>query len=451
MANIVCITSGLSGILHASFALAARLEAAGHQVTCASPENVREQVEAQGFQYVQLPALVLDPEPEVPARKGPFRKIKRWWYKIRHAEDRQKQSLASIGLPLIREKLESFSADLLLIDVELHEYILMAYAEKMPLVLLSQWFSLWKGHGVPYLLHDTIPDRGLKGHPAVIAFAWWRVSWHRWWMFTKKNWMSVGTDRRSALLQAADSLGFPRQLIRENYWPGPFTYRELPVMSMTAWEMEFPHQKRQQLHYIGPMVFTGRKDTQQDEADKKKLSQLLERTRRGDQALIYCSVSSLKAGDRIFLEKVCRAVAREPAWILILGLGGRLKRDFLPDIPENVHPFSWVPQLQVLEKAHCSINHGGIHTINECVHYQVPMLVYSGKRSDQNGCAARVAYHELGLIGDKDQDTTDDIHRKISRVLSENKYRLRMLEMNQYYQAYQAERRFENLVAEFLK
>lgn len=450
MANIVCITTGLTGILHASFELMDRLEAAGHQVICASPENVGVKVQAQGFRYEQLPPLNLDPEPKLPKFSGPLRKVKRWWYKLNHRQARRKQALHTIGLPEIREKLASFSADLLLIDIELHEYIFVAASAEMPFVLLSQWFSLWKRPGLPYLLHDTIPGEGWKGHDLALALSWQRVRWQRKWMFAKKNWMSVGTDRRSTLLQAADQLGFSRRMIRDNYWPGPFTYRELPVISMTAWEMEFPHNKPQQLTYVGPMVFSGRKEIPLNAVDQKRMDQLLERPRQKDEALIYCSVSSLKSGDRQFLNKVCHAVAKEPKWTLILGMGGLIELDQLENIAENIHPFSWVPQLKVLEQANCSINHGGIHTINECIHYQVPMLVYSGKRSDQNGCAARVTYHELGLCGDKDRDSVEDIHRKIRQVLNSDLYRFRVERMHQRFQAYRAEKKLEKTVDKFL-
>ena len=450
MAHIVCITTGLTGILNASFEMVSRLEKAGHTLVCAAPENVREQVMVQGFQYGHLPALTLDPEPRLPAFSGPWRKARRWWYKLVHRKERRRQALESIGEPQIRTKLQAFSADLLIIDIELHEYIFTAASLGIPFVLLSQWFSLWKQPGLPYLLHHTIPGQGSKGHPARIAWDWQQVKWQRRWMFAKKKWMSLGTDRRSTLQRLADKLDFPTQLIRENYWPGPFTYRELPVISMTAWEMEFPHRKRQQLFYVGPMVYTGRKDKTLNEPEEQRLRELLDHARSPGQALIYCSVSSLKSGDRSFLQRVCEAVGKEPDWTLIIGLGGKIDKAALTRLPANVHPFSWIPQLKVLEKADCSINHGGIHTINECIHFQVPMLVYSGKRSDQNGCAARVAYHQLGLSGDKDQDSVEEIHQKIRAVLSTGHFRENMQRLHQHYLAYKAGQQLEQTVDKFL-
>jgi UDP:flavonoid glycosyltransferase YjiC (YdhE family) len=450
MAKIVCITTGLTGILHASFELMARLEGAGHQLVCAAPQDVGEKVLAQGFRYRQLPPLALETEPELPAFSGPLRKIKRWLYKWTHRKQRRKEALNTIGGEEILQRLQSFSADLLIIDIELHEYIFTAHSAGLPYVLLSQWFSLWKRPGLPYLLRDTIPGLGWSGKTPVIKMDWWRVKWQRRWMFSRKKWMSVGTDRRSSLLQLADQTGFPRKYIRENFWPGPFTYRHLPVISMTAWAMEFPHEKRRQLFYVGPMVYTNRKEIRQEAAEKQKLAGVLESSRKRSGALIYCSVSSLKAGDQHFLKKVCEAVAGEPDWTLILGLGGLIERDFLDTIPPNVHPFSWVPQLEILAAADCSINHGGIHTLNECIHFQVPVLVYSGKRSDQNGCAARVAYHEMGLTGDKDKDSVADIHRKIRELLSNERYRNQMQYMHRQYQAYKTESVLEKTVEKFL-
>ena len=136
--------------------------------------------------------------------------------------------------------------------------------------------------------------------------------------------------------------------------------------------------------------------------------------------------------------------------MLISGLGGRLDLDFLGPLPDNVNVFAWAPQLTVLEHADCSINHGGIHTINECLHFQVPMLVYSGKRSDQNGCAARVAFHGIGLMADKDRDDVPAIREKIERVLTDPVYKERLAAMYRHYQRTRTEKRIEKIVEKYM-
>jgi len=312
--------------------------------------------------------------------------------------------------------------DLLIIDIELHEYILKAFSEGQHFILLSQWFSLWKRKGLPYLLHDTIPQKGWAGSLIGLVFSWQHIKLKRWWTFTKKYILSAGTNRRSTLLKLAKQEGFPIKYISENYWPGPFTYSELPVISMTPLEMEFPHEPRPNLFYVGSMIYESRKENNQIQDAVYTIDEVFDYRNKIRGTLLYCSVSTLSKGDEFFIKKIIRAVRHEKKWVLIIGMGGLIEADVFNDLPGNVFPFSYVPQLKVLREADLSINHGGIHTINECIHFKVPMLVYSGKRSDQNGCAARVAYHGLGLMADKDIDTPTDIQNKIKEVLTNHSF-----------------------------
>ena len=449
MARIVCITSGLTGILHASFELVARLEKAGHQVTYACPQEIGDRVRPQGFEYVQLPPINFFPAPDLPDFDGPLRKVKRMWYKIKHGPQRRSAAVEALGMDAFKNTMRQLSPDLLILDVELHDYIMTAYSESIPLVLLSQWFSLWKRPGLPPLSHDTIPGEGWRGQRLGLELAWLGIKVRRWWMFGKKRLLSAGTDRRSVLQRYASQVGFPLKLANRNYWPGPFTYNTLPVLSMTAWELEFPHSIRPNLHYIGPMVFAGRKEKALDPMAEEKLKTIFERRAKGS-ALIYCSVSTFREGDKNFLSRLIEAVKDQSDWEMIISLGGLLKEATFDTLPANVHSFSWVPQLRILEQADCSINHGGIHTINECIHFRVPMLIYSGKRSDQNGCAARVAYHGLGIMADKDVDGAEDIQFKINQVLNESSFKERMEEMHRHYQKYQEENRLASVVKKII-
>jgi UDP:flavonoid glycosyltransferase YjiC (YdhE family) len=120
-------------------------------------------------------------------------------------------------------------------------------------------------------------------------------------------------------------------------------------------------------------------------------------------------------------------------------------------MPKNVHAFAWIPQLKVLAAADISINHGGIHTINECVHFGVPMLVYSGKKSDQNGCAARVHFHEIGIMADKDVDDAATIQSKIHKLLSVHIYKKNITEMQLISKKYKLEKRLIEVVDSLLK
>jgi UDP:flavonoid glycosyltransferase YjiC (YdhE family) len=167
------------------------------------------------------------------------------------------------------------------------------------------------------------------------------------------------------------------------------------------------------------MVFEKRREHAEVQRSNEELKTIVDRARKNDQKIIYCSVSSFSKGDQNFIRKVIDVFRKFSEGVLIVTLGRKLNPGDFKDIPENVYIFSWVPQLEVLAKADCSINHGGIHTIHECIFFGVPMLIYSGKRSDQDGCAARMAFHKLGITGDKDLDGPDEIYIKLERILKD--------------------------------
>ncbi|MFY0591784.1 glycosyltransferase [Roseivirga sp.] len=433
MAKILCITSGLSGILNASFELVSRLEALGHEVVSASPQPISEKVKAQGFEYLQLDHINFDPAPSVPVFNGSQKKLKRLVHKIRYVKKRRKQAITNLGMDQFLEKMKACKPEMVIADIELHEYIMTLVASEFNVLLLSQWFSTLDSEGLPPIQSTIVPGQGFSGSKLGIQLHWLKVKYQRWTIFFKKKLTSVYTDRRSVLQSYANIVGFPKRHIRKNYWPGPFSYEHLPLVHMTAENVEFEHEKNDQTNYLGPMVYEQRKDSG---ISKEVFDQLevvyKDKIEKGKQ-LIYCSVSTFKAGDATFLKKVIAAVESLVHCNLIISLGGKLKRDQFKNLPANVFAFEKVPQLKVLKNADLSINHGGIHTINECIHFGVPMLVYSGKRSDQNGCAARLHYHGIGISANKDIDSPEQIKTKISDILASDEVKSRLAEVSNLY------------------
>ncbi|HYI79009.1 MAG TPA: nucleotide disphospho-sugar-binding domain-containing protein, partial [Chryseolinea sp.] len=105
---------------------------------------------------------------------------------------------------------------------------------------------------------------------------------------------------------------------------------------------------------------------------------------------------------------------------------------------DNVHLFNFVPQLQVLKYADVFITHGGLNSIREAIHTEVPMLLYPvHPEYDPIGNAARIAYHQLGLRGKAATDTEDDIAQKLEELLSNPLYKrnirkLKVQDLQQY-------------------
>ncbi len=448
MAKILIVTTGLTGILHASFEMTRRLTEAGHTVKLAAPRPVGDRVGEQGYAFAELPEIAVDPASILPSSKS---RLGRMWLRFRDRKARRAAALEAYRPAAFERLLSEFDPGLTLIDIELHEYIFAAYGAGRNFALLSQWYSTWRRPGLPYLLTETTPGEGAEGSPEAIGAYWDSVKAQRRRMFDKMARLSFGTDRRSVLLALADEYGFPRRLIGENWWPGVFTYAELPAISMSPLEMEFPHDPRPGLTYVGPMVHTNRKEATATSQRGKKLEELLGSAKQAGRRVIVVTVSTLLSGDAGFLKNLIEAVRRRPDWTVVLALGGNLSAGSFGNLPDNVHVFSWLPQLQALAAADLSINHAGIHTIHECIHFGVPQLVYSGKRSDQPGCAARVHYHGIGRKKDKDTATPEDIRTAIEEVLSNLAYRERTGAMRSACAAYAEQGILERTVLQLLQ
>jgi len=444
MAHILLITTGLTGILHAGFEVMARLEKAGHRLTYACPGERKAEVEAQGFVYQQLPELLVQSIDRTPDFRQRWRRI---LYRLTHIRQLRKDALVDLKIDEFIATLQQLQPDLILIDVELHEYIISSKSIGYKVILLSQWFTMWEADGVPPLQSNIIPN---EYNHANIRRLWQQTRRDRRKMIWRQKIRSLFTDRASVLEMYARRAGFPvRELLRYQ-WPAPFGYRTLPVLSMTAWELEFPHTPRPNLYYIGPMVYAQRKDTKTTMQTKERLRQIFEEKKQNGHALIYCSFTTMRASDNAFADKIIEAVAKHPDWILVMGHGG-VSGDELPkNMPKNVHVFDWMPQLYVLQHADCSINHGGIHTINECIHFRVPMLVYSGQQSDQDGCAARVAYHQIGIRANKNKDNVITISRNIETVLSNTIFKKNLATVHEKYLAQKQEKTLERFIKNFV-
>lgn len=418
MAHVLCITTGLTGMLHASFEVVSRLEAAGHRVTYLSTSPVREAVEAQGFTFEQLPlfdpaALSTAAEPGS-ALTRVLRRVGRWTGRNALLE----AGVGALDIAGHIRVLRSLDPDLVVADMEVHESILAAHQLGLPVVLLSAWFSTWQAEGLPHIRTDTIPGEGAEGQSEAMRQAWQRAE-RKTRRRRRGQRLRGNVERGDVLMHYAKQIGFPRRELQWTNFPPPFLYRTLPVLSMTLPALEFAHTPRPGLHYVGPMVYAERTDIRSDAAVDERVDEVIRLSRASGRPLVYCAVSSMVSGDAAFLQKVIRVFAKRQDWILALGLGGNVDRSVLEPIPDNVFVFSWMPQLRILAGADASINHGGIHTINECIHFGVPMLVYSGKVNDQDGCAARVAHHGFGLRGDKDRDDAQEIERKLEQILTD--------------------------------
>ena len=439
MAHIVCITGGLTGILNASLALVQQLRQAGHRVTYASPADLSKPVAAQGIPYVQLDRWVMQ------LGEPPMGR----WAKFRLQQQRQQRAVNALGMQHFIETIQGLAPDLLLLDIEMHPHIMAAVIEQLPVALLCPFLSVWKRPNLPPIHTKTIPGQGWPGSRLGIEWSWLRYGLTKWKEFQQERWRRVGLDWISVLGRYAQQIGLPLRLrFGFRQWLVPYPDETLPILCLNALELDFPHQPHPSMRYMGPMVF---EPPQTSAITNPSLKQIFEHRHLSKRPLIYCGLSSLAKADNQFLQQIIETASCSPQWDWVLGLGGSLKPDELGDVPANVYAFGWAPQLEILKQADCAIINSGINSINECISCGVPMLVYSLDCADQNGNAARVAYHGLGIVGNAQQNDASRVGRHIQTLLTDKAYRSSVERMRECFLTYGQENRAVEFVEDLLR
>lgn len=371
------MTSGLRGLLNASFEVVARLARDGHRVTYACPHDVGDLVRAQGIDYVQLPPANFDPAPKPPGG----RLLSRFTGRATAAARRQ-AGIDALGMTAFRTEIEALAPDLVLIDTEMYEHIFTLSAMEVPVLGLTPFFAQWPDRGLPPLAMSATPDdtdaiaRYRKERAAQIEAISRRHEY---------------TERRSVLLAYAESLGYPTQALEQAGALTLFVDTQLPTLLLTARELDFAHEPPANAHYVGPMVATDRVEDASD-ADAQRLEVVLGSERSGP--LLYCPLTTMAVSDDGFAQRLIEAIATRPEWTLLLAGAKGLS----PGAP-NVHSFGYLPQTRVLPHADLCITMAGMNTVHESLLAGIRLLAYPANH-DQPGVASRLLAGGVAHVGD---------------------------------------------------
>lgn len=196
-------------------------------------------------------------------------------------------------------------------------------------------------------------------------------------------------------------------------------FENIPEFVTSPQELEFTLAKKSHQHYLGPLVDSDRKQTEQAETSYRAAL-------RPDCPVIYLSLGTLyehakkeKPIYRHFATLLDVAYSM-PDYEFVISLKQEFAKKF-KDVPVNVHFFDRVPQLDVLAECKLFITHGGLQSVKESIANRVPMLIYP-VWWDQFGNAARVAYHGLGLTGKLGKDRPKVMKQKMERLLADSSF-----------------------------
>lgn len=418
MAHIVFVIGKLVSLQNAVSEITTRLEEAGHRVTIASMDDIGAAIEQQAIPFVQLQAMGRFDD------KGSF--VSKWL----RIKARREAELAAWQMEDKIEALQALQPDLIVVETELPALVIGLSQLGIPMATIAYFASIYKYPLVPPLHKAVLPGDGWRGTRWGIEWVWLRYRFRLLRDELRRFLRHAGLYEIAMLRHYARQVGFDFRRGASIYeWLIPVTFEAFPMLYPTPLAFDFPHTPHSHIHHLGILVNT-RAHTERDADVQTRLEALLAKHKAadGEQKLLYCAFGTAFGGDdSAFIQRVIAAVAEQPTWTLILSLGGRGSVAGLGELPPNVHAFEWVAQWRVLEQADAAIVHAGLATCLECIQYGVPMLSYPFDVNDQRGNAARVAYHQLGLVGQRDNDTPEVIQAHLQQLLNRDHDKLQSM------------------------
>jgi hypothetical protein len=450
MKHLVIILDRVTSKRLSGLEMARRLRDAGYRITLLGSGGNYNEID--GIDYLRVDLTMELPAACFSGVWPGVGGIRSWFAAKAQRHSRRKTIVNSVDIDLYRELLMDLSPDLLLIDIEAHNYILPAISLPIPVAVFSVFFNIFSGSEAPPLNTDVIPGLGWRGSRMAIIWLWLRFRIWKWLLYRHQSIRYCGADQLSLLKYYARTCGVrPQDCLDCYHWLIPFVYRRLPLLVLNLHEIDFLSSPPVPVHYVGPMICTDREGLPflPDLGPiSSSLRVLLDAHKRGTSArkyLVYCGFGSFFSSDLNFLEKLITA-SNDSDWDLVIALGNRLEPEALGSLPENIYCIKFAPQLDFLAAADTAVIHGGLTTVYECIYYRVPMVVYPFAEIDQLGTAARVAKYGLGIVGSRSNDSAIVIRRHIEKVISDKNVKQRIEETRNCL----IHHRDENTVAEMV-
>ena len=368
MKKILYFMIGMPSCYNSGITLAKRLRDAGIEVVIACDADISQLLSESGLEFHHLQesknisdALVSDVEAH--GYKDRFRST---IYKLKQHLKYRKQSLEAKEILGLCDKV---SPDALLIDIEFHYAIVASRKLGIPCCLISRWFSNQRSPGVPPLHSISQPASGILAS-ILIDMEWMKLSVLRLRKalvhlisirrFSPVNYRTIsGVDLNALATTHNVSL---KEEITHRDWLIPHAYTQIPVVSLTAQEMDFPKVATKNFHYAGPMVGSLNYAFVVDRELATRLDTFIANSQQLQQKVIYCSLGTFLQSDSRFVDSVMQLAVKRSDLAFILTLGGLSapSSQSLSGFPSNMVLVESAPQIELLKRVDAAILHAGI-------------------------------------------------------------------------------------------
>ena len=189
---------------------------------------------------------------------------------------------------------------------------------------------------------------------------------------------------------------------------------QIPEFILSPKEFDFPGRKTEKNQvYLGPTVYNER-----NESISTELNKFIKK-----ENLVLCAMGSYDSKYQktrlLFLKRVIKAFKENPRLNVLISVGRDFSINTKNQLAPNVLICHSVPQLKVLKFCRAMISHGGMQSITESILSCVPLIIYPlNLRLDQKGNAARIKYHNVGMIGNIRHASSEEIIQKVKNTIT---------------------------------
>lgn len=150
-----------------------------------------------------------------------------------------------------------------------------------------------------------------------------------------------------------------------------------------------------------------------------------------DEKVIYISMGTVLDHTEDFFNLCIDAFSGFNGKVVIAA-GEKADLTKLKQAPENFIIAPYVPQLEVLEQSDVFITHGGMNSVNEGVHFSVPLVVMPHDK-DQPMVAQRLSELHAGYVISKDEVNAQILKQAVDEVLRNDQYTAGIKKINQSF------------------
>ena len=306
----------------------------------------------------------------------------------------------------------AFLADITQLPERMEElsWLLMRVTED----LLAHELEALRAERPDYLIADSIAPWGqwlgeALGVPVVTSVSTFAIN-RRVLQYALSHGVRPKSPRLvlSKMRHIAKSIWLGRRLSRQHGINGPgitglvFGRSDLNIVYTSRLFQPFAETFDERFHFVGPTVASG---------SVQKLE---------EPALVYVSLGTLFNADATFYRN-CFDAFRDMNVQVIMSIGSNVSAASLGQPPANVSVQSYVPQLEVLQRASAFVTHGGMNSVSESLYFGVPLVVIP-QMGEQETVGRRVEELGAGLYLGKADATAASLRASVERVLANGRF-----------------------------